>query len=145
MHARVLSPGLDWSTGKPSIGRLDMAHQEKAYPIIQAQWALINRDSLWFQSFIVERQGGRREGREREREIGRPWPRGEKSEKEREKKGWSKRERARGRESKRVRGEKWSEESKKSKGSKRARWGQGAPLMVGCYLYCCQVTRMSLA
>ena len=25
-QARVLSPGLDWSTGRPSIGRLETAH-----------------------------------------------------------------------------------------------------------------------
>jgi hypothetical protein len=45
----------------------------------------MNRDSLWFYNFIVERQGERREGEKRQRD--RPWPRGEKGEKEREKKG----------------------------------------------------------
>ena len=48
------------------------------------QWALMSRDTLWFKSFIIERQGERIEGK-RERDW--PWPRGEKGEKEREKKG----------------------------------------------------------
>ena len=49
------------------------------------QWALMSRDTLWFKSFIIERQGERREGGKRERDQ--PWPRREKGEKEREKKG----------------------------------------------------------
>ena len=47
------------------------------------QWALMSRDSLWFKSFIIERQGERIEGK---RERDRPWPRGDKGEREIEKK-----------------------------------------------------------
>jgi hypothetical protein len=39
---------LDWSTGRPSIGRLEMAHWEKAHPILHSKWALMSRDILWF-------------------------------------------------------------------------------------------------
>ena len=47
------------------------------------QRALMSRDSLWFKSFIIERQGERIEGK---RERDQPWPRGDKREREIEKK-----------------------------------------------------------
>ena len=61
------------------------------------QWTLMSRDTLWFKSFIIERQGERIEGK---RERDRPWPRGEKGKGEREERLENKRERPRGRESK---------------------------------------------
>ena len=89
----------------------------------------MSRDTLWFKSFIIERQGERIEGK-RERDW--PWPRGDKGEREIEKKVY----RVRGRETKR---EERREESKgiKSKRSERVRRGQTALFMVCCYLYCC--------
>ena len=56
-QARVLSLGLDWSTGRPSIGRLEMA-----YPIVQAPWALMNRESMVLELYC-RKAGGKRERR----------------------------------------------------------------------------------
>jgi hypothetical protein len=47
-QASIFSLVHGWSTRRPSDGRLGTARQGKAYPIVQAQWALMNRDSLWF-------------------------------------------------------------------------------------------------
>ena len=52
-------------------------------------------------------------------------------------KGGREREREERLESKREREEKGEERREESKGSKRVRWDYAAPLIVGCYLYCC--------
>jgi hypothetical protein len=44
----VFGPVHGWSVGRPSGGRLDTALKGNAYPIVQAWWALMSRDSLWF-------------------------------------------------------------------------------------------------
>ena len=44
---RVSTADHGWSTGRPSIRRLEMAHLEKALPILQVQWTLMGRDILW--------------------------------------------------------------------------------------------------
>jgi hypothetical protein len=103
MQVRVLSLVRGWSTGRPSIWRL-----ETAYP------STVGLDEQR-QSMVLElyyrKAGGKREGK---REKDRPWPRGEKGEKERERRkarvkgreqeGERVRERVR-RENKRMRGE----------------------------------------
>ena len=66
-------PGL-WERGK----REEVPNTDQS-----AQRNLKGRDTLWFKSFIIERQGERIEGK---RERDRPWPKGDKGEREIEKK-----------------------------------------------------------
>ena len=47
-QVRVSAVDFDWSTGRPSTWILGMAHWEKTYSVLQEQWALMSRDSLWF-------------------------------------------------------------------------------------------------
>jgi hypothetical protein len=48
MQVRVLSQVCGWRTGIPYVCRIESTSKEKAYPIAQAQQALLNRESLWF-------------------------------------------------------------------------------------------------
>jgi hypothetical protein len=87
--ARVLGPAHWLEHGKDFWREVKRGSLEKNLSHHSSTAALMSRDSLLFGSFIVEsKREGEKVQRQRDREAGRPWPRGEEG-REESKKGKS--------------------------------------------------------